>query len=256
MAPPYPAAGTRAPPCYDPRPVETQQLIAAIASGVGTSALVAGAVLGTRAFRLARLLGNTPPTPIAELEPGLNEVRGVVHGDGDIESPLSRRACLYWRMIVEQRRRNRWETLVDKRQTVRTWLDDGGGRVALFPDEADVIVTSPARGTGGIFGFPSAELSEVLDRLGEAPEGLVGPYLRYREEVIAGGDRVHAVGRVAAAADGWEMHADGDLYVVSDRDEAEVVRGQERIALRWAGVAILGALGVAWGVLNGALGAF
>lgn len=235
--------------------METQQLIAVAASAVGLVLLGTGAGFGVRAFRLARLLGNTPPTPIPLLEPGLNEVRGVVHGEGDLVSPMSRRACVYWRMLVEQRRRNRWETLVDQKQSVRLWLDDGGGRVALAPADADVIVTSAARGTGGIFGFPSAELTELLGRLGAQPEGMVGPYLRYREEIIAAGDRLHAVGSVEKTAEGWEMRADGDVYVVSDRDEAEVVRHQERRALRWAGVVVLGLLALTWGMLNGAASA-
>ncbi|MBM4364590.1 MAG: hypothetical protein FJ102_00130 [Deltaproteobacteria bacterium] len=230
--------------------MEAQVIIAWAALGLGTLALVLGLVFGVRTFRLARVLSATPPTPIPALEPGLHEVLGVVHGEGAVESPLSRQTCVYWRMIIEQRRRNRWETLVDKREAVPCWLDDGGGRVAISPIDADVIVTLGARGTGGIFGYPSAQLSEVLERLREAPEGLAGPYLRYREEVVNPGDRLHAVGTVVNTGDGWEMRKENDVYVISDRDEADMVRNQERLALRWAGLAVAGALAMAWGFLN------
>ncbi len=235
--------------------MEAQVIIAWAALGLGALALVFGVVFGVRAFRLARVLSSTPPTPIPALEAGLHEVRGVVHGEGSVESPLSRQACVYWRMIIEQRRRNRWETLVDKREAVPCWLDDGGGRVAISPIDADVIVTLSARGTGGIFGFPSAELSEVLERLGASPDGMVGPYLRYREEVVTPGDRLHAVGTAVSVGEGWEMRKDNDVYVISDRDEADMVANQERLAVRWAGLAVAGALALAWGFLNGGVAA-
>ncbi|MBM4389796.1 MAG: hypothetical protein FJ090_01630 [Deltaproteobacteria bacterium] len=230
--------------------MEAQVIIAWAAVGLGTVALLLGLVFGVRAFRLARALSATPPTPIPALEAGLHEVLGVVHGEGSVESPLSRQTCVYWRMVIEQRNRNRWETLVDKREAVPCWLDDGGGRVAISPIDADVIVTLGARATGGIFGYPSAQLSEVLERLREAPEGLVGPYLRYREEVVNSGDRLHAVGTVVNTGDGWEMRKEDDFYVISDREEADLVSNQERVALRWAGVAVVGALALVWGASN------
>lgn len=225
-------------------------IVVYLALGSGTLALAVGGWLSLRAWRTARLISSTPPSAIAALTAGLHEVRGALRGEGTVTSPLSERSCVYWRFLLEQRRQNRWETLLDRKAGVPAWLDDGGGRVELDVLTADVILTRTEHGSGGIFGVPSAELTRVLEVLGEEPANLQGPYVRYREEWIAPGDRMHAVGTVSADGDVWRMRADGDVHVVSDRDETEVVRFEERVALRWAGVVVIGAGLVGWAALQ------
>lgn len=220
------------------------------ALGVGAIALGVGGWLALRAWRTARLISSTPPSAIAALTAGLHEVRGAIRGEGAVTAPLSERSCVYWRFLLEQRRQNRWETLVDRKAGVPAWLDDGGGRLELDVLTADVILTRSEHGSGGIFGVPSAELTRVLEALGEEPANLQGPYVRYREEWIVSGDRMHAVGTVSSDGELWRMRADGDVHVISDRDETEVVRYEERLALRWVGVVVIGAGLLGWGGLQ------
>jgi hypothetical protein len=217
---------------------------------MGAIWLVVGAWLALRAWRTARLISSTPPTAIASLTNGLHEVRGAIRGDGSVKSPLSERECVYWRFLLEQRHQNRWETLVDRKAGVPAWLDDGGGRLELDVLTADVILTRSEHGTGGIFGVPSAELTRVLAVLGVEPANLQGPYVRYREEWVGAGDRMHAVGTVSQDGELWRMRAEGDVHVSSDRDEAEVVRYEERLALRWVGVTVGGVGLFVWAVLQ------
>lgn len=220
-------------------------LVPAVLLGTGALASAVGVVQAYRNWRLSRLIANTPPTAISDLNAGLHEVRGALQGDGMLESPFSRRPCLYWRLVLEQRRRNQWETLVDRKGTVRAWLDDGGGRLALHLDQADVIVGASQRTADGILGFPSSDLTELVERIGSQVDGLSGPYLRYHEEVLVAGDRLCALGEVKADGEAWELSTASETQVVSDRNEAEVVKYQERLALRWIGVAMIGALIIA-----------
>ena len=218
--------------------------------GTGLLALGLGAWLALRAWRTARLIAATPPTAISALTPGLQEVQGAIHGSGSLTSPLTQRACVYWRFIIEQRRQNRWETLVDRKEAVPAWLDDGGGRLEIDPRSADVILSREEHAVGGIFGVPSAELTKVLEVLGESPANLQGPYVRYREELVAEGDRLHAVGTAVAVENAWHLRTEGDVHVLSDCDEAEVVRYEERLALRWVGLAVIGLGLVVWATLQ------
>ena len=222
--------------------MQSVALVPAVLLGAGGLAVLAGLVQGYRTWRLSRMIASTPPTAISGLYAGLHEVRGALHGDGVLDSPYSHKPCLYWRLVLEQRRRNRWETLVDRKATVPAWLDDGGGRLGLQLDQADVIVSNGQRISDGILGFPSSELTDLIARIGSEVEGLAGPYLRYHEEVLVSGDRLCAMGEVKADGEAWELAAGGDPNVVSDRDEAEVVSHQERVALRWIGVALIGVL--------------
>lgn len=218
-------------------------------SGAGVLVLAAGAWAASRAWRTARLISSTPPTPVSALTPGLHEVRGAIRGEGTLTSPLSDRPCVYWRFLLEQRRQSTWETLVDRKEAVAVVLDDGGGRVELQPLVADVVLARPEHAAGGILGVPSAELTRVLQRLGVSPPNLQGPYVRYREELLADGDRVHVVGTVAQLGEAWRI-GEGDVHVLSDREESEVVRHEERMALRWVGVAVVGLGLVVWSLVE------
>lgn len=233
------------------RPVATFP-VGVLSSTLGFGALAAGlgGWFALRAWRAARLIASTPPTALSALTAGLHEVQGSIHGSHTLTSPLAQRACLYWRLLVEQRRQNNWETLVDRKESVTTWLDDGGGRVELAVQEADVILTRSEHVSGGIFGVPSAELTDLLARLAEAPPNLQGPYVRYREECFVQGDRLHSIGTVVESEGSWRMRPEGDVFVLSDRDEAEVVRYEERMALRWAGSALFGIGLFVWSALQ------
>jgi hypothetical protein len=61
---------------------------------------------------------------------------------------------------------------------------------------------------------------------------------------------MHAVGTVSQDGELWRMRAEGDVHVISDRDEAEVVRYEERLALRWVGVTVGGVGLIVWAVLQ------
>lgn len=236
--------------------MEVSQTLAALAGASGAVGTLAAAAMAARAFGNARLIASMPPTPIAKLDPGLHEVRGTLAGEGDLVSPLSQRPCVYFRLLLEQRRRNRWETVVDLREARPCALADGSGRVRVDLGAAEVVVAAAQRVRSGVFAVPSAELTELLERLGPVPRTNepAGPFLRWREEVLGAGDVVYAVGTASRDEDAWALGAEEGPYVISDRDEAEVIRHQRRAGRRWAAIGIGCAAIATWGVAQWAPG--
>lgn len=231
--------------------MQASELAPLVAVGLGWAASGLCAVRSWQAWRGARLIAANPPAAIARLRPGLMEVKGVLHGEGTLVAPLSRRACLYHRLLVEQRRKNRWEVVLDQKDAVGVWLDDGSGRVKVDPREAEVVISAPKRVSTGIFEVPSSEWTDLLERLGTSPP-VAAPFLRYREEVLENGDTLFAVGTASQGEDGWVIAGTGqggndDVHVLSDWEEAEVIRIQQRTGQRWAAITLLAGAMVTWG---------
>ncbi|MES2638846.1 MAG: GIDE domain-containing protein [Myxococcota bacterium] len=228
-------------------------LVPGIITGVGVAATTVCVGLAARAFGNARLLAEAAPTPVAELDEGLHEVAGRLQAEGELIAPLTSRPAVFYRLLLEQRRRNRWETVLDQRASLPAAIADDTGAVALRLDDADVVVASPDRVRTGIFAVPSPELDTLLARVAPPSIPPAGPFLRWREEILLADDRVFAVGTARGGEAGWALHlGEGTPLLVSDRDGAEVVRHQRRAGQRWAAFGLV-ALGVlvwgGWGLL-------
>lgn len=222
--------------------------IPATIAGVGVSVTVACVALAVRAFGNARLLAEATATPVADLDAGLHEVAGRIRADGEVTAPLTGRTGAFYRLLLEQRRRNRWETVLDERRSRAHGIGDDTGTVALDLAAADVVVVSPDRVRTGVFAVPSAELDELLARVGPPTLPLAGPFLRWREEILHADDRVFAVGTANGTDTGWTLAAaEASPLLVSDRDGGEVVRHQRRAGQRWAAIGLVGLAVAAWG---------
>lgn len=221
-----------------------------IALGLGGAAAGILGVMAYRANDAARIIAANPPRPISEINAGPIEVKGVLHGEGKVEGQVTQRPALYARVVIEQYRRNQWEPVLDRKEAALVWLDDGSGRVFVSPKDAQVIVATTRRVQAGIYEVPSPVLTGLLERLGEQPE-ILGPFVRWREEVLEDGDVLHAVGAARKDDDGnWEIHGADTFHVISDRDDAEVIRvWQRRARMQMAG-AVLGLAVAFWGLLQ------
>lgn len=220
------------------------------AAALGSGVAVVGGVLAGNAFSTARLLGSTGPTPMSELSAALHEVRGTVVAEASRTAPMSGRSCVFWRLLVEQQRRTRWEVVLDQRDGVPLFLDDGTGRVHIDPREAEPVATAAGRVRTGVLPHPSPEWSDLVARLGAPEREPSTPFLRWREEVFEVGDALTAVGKASPAEGGWELGPIEGTLVLSDRDEAQVVRQHRRNGRRWAGIAFAGLLVAGWGALS------
>ena len=217
---------------------------------VGAATLLVGGALAANAFATARLLGATGPTPMAEVTAMLQEVRGTVVADERKSAPLSGRSCVYWRLMVEEQRRTRWESVIEERDGVPIALDDGTGRVRLDPRAAEPVVTAAGHVRTGIFAYPSPEWTELVARLGVTSRAPSTAFLRWREEVLDAGDTLTAIGDAQQDADGWAIVPAEGQMILSDRDDSQVVRQHRRRGQRCALVAIGGAMVAAWSAFS------
>ncbi len=210
---------------------------------VGSGTVIGCFAQAARAFWTTRLVGASGPTPMVELSEGLHEIRGTSLAEGGVTAPLSGRACMYSRVVVEQLVRTRWETVVERRDAVPVWVDDGTGRVRVDPSEAEVVISGASRVRTGIYAHPSAEWADVAARIGELAAPPSQAFLRWREECLDAGDVLTVVGTAhREAGGGWVIEGSaGSAFVVSDRDDADVIRHHRRVGRRWAlgGVAAL-----------------
>ena len=238
--------------------MNTPDLLAASLTGAGALGVVTCGWLGVRAFSLARLVASVPPTPLEALDPGLHEVTGTLRASHDVVAPMSGRACAWARLLLEQRRGGRWQTLLDHVQGgAGAALEASGTRAAVDLRTAEVVVSSTQRARAGVLPVPSEDLAVLLTRLGDVrlEAEPAGPFLRWREEMLLDGDTIYVVGSARRDDDAatWSLVADGGPLVVTDRDEGEVIRYQRRIGRQWAlgGLASLAVLGAGlWLVLG------
>jgi hypothetical protein len=199
-----------------------------------------------RAFQDAKLLAEIGSTPMAELTDGLHEVRGTVQGAADFKAPISQRACLGWRLLVEQQRRSSWEVVYDTREMVPFGLGDGTGNVQVDAGKAELVLARSARVGTGVLSVPSPEWDALKARLGDPAIEPSTPFLRWKEETIEPEDVITAIGNFAREGEAWAVSPENLL--LSDRDDAEVVRQQRRRGQRHAMWAMAGVAVLAYGV--------
>lgn len=207
--------------------------------------------LAVRAFSDARLLAEMGCTPMSELTDGLHEVRGTVKGPDDFRAPVSDRRCIGWRLIVEQQRRSSWELVYDKREMAPFQMEDGTGIVQVDAQKAELVLAQTARVRNGVVSVPGAEWDALRARLGDPAIEPTTPFLRWKEESIEPEDVLTAIGtavRDADAAPGSPWRMSPENLLLSDRDDAEVVRQQRRRGQRHALWALAGIAVLSYGI--------
>lgn len=201
-----------------------------------------------RAFSDARLLAEIGSTPMGELTDGLHEVRGTVQGTAGFKAPVSDRACVGWRLLVEQQRRSTWEVVYDKREMAPFSLEDGTGSVGVDAEKAELVLARTSRVRNGVMSVPGPDWDALKARLGDPAVEPTTPFLRWKEESIEPEDVITAIGNLSKdeAAGSWTISPENLL--LSDRDDAEVVRQQRKRGQRHAMWALAGVAVLAYGL--------
>ncbi len=106
-----------------------------------------GAVLFFRGFRMLqhkRLILNTPVSKIRSASIGLVEVNGMVTGSQTIRAAITGDPCYYYRATVwrqeESNNQRRWQKVAEESLCIPFFVDDGTGRMLVYPQGAHLDV--------------------------------------------------------------------------------------------------------------------
>lgn len=195
--------------------------------------------------------------------------------DGALRAPFSDEDCLaaYWEIEEweESGKHSSWDTEGSGYVSAPFYLDDGTDQVLVRPDGATFDIDRHAESVVevGADEEPPRAIREFLDldsTPGDPDRALISALdwgqqvgdRRYRQDLIKPGEQVYVHGTatrvgarefgdsdfeiVAAADDGYE---DAELFLVSDRSEADLVSARRDAALYLVGGALLALAGLA-----------
>ena len=215
--------------------------------------------------KMARLIRETPTSKIAELKEGLVEVKGHVRPLSEpLESPLSKRSCVYYQFKVQERRRRHtgkstshyWVTVINDEQSVPCLVEDetGAAEVALL--EANLVLDTDTRMRSGFFNDASPELEQTLNqRYGRSSRGFIfNRTMRYTETVLEERDPLYVLG-TAEIQSGRRprLNKSEGILIVSDKGEHTLQSRYTSFAIAcWVGaVFVLGIAGfILWNMLE------
>lgn len=162
-----------------------------------------------RRFGRYRLILDTPTARVRSAPQGYVEIIGqVIAGeDGMLQSPLSNRPCVWYRIRIDRYQRNHnnkggsWRPI--KRETSSSWfqIDDGTG-VCLIDPEGASVTTRHKRVWYGQSELPAALVGTLSFKHYAA--GILGSGGRYRytEELIFEYEQLYALGRFRSLGGG------------------------------------------------------
>lgn len=189
--------------------------------------------------RRAKRIEETPTSPVGSLAPGFAEIKGKIVAAGDLlDSPMTRKACVYYDFHVEEQRTRHvgtgkhrrtehyWATVVRDKQVRPFVVDDGTGSAEIDIARAELLLDQDARARSGFLQDAPPDLEATLNqRYGRSAQGIIfNRAMRYSETVLEQGDELYVLG-TAVAEEGRPCRfvKGNDVFIVSDRGEQAVV---------------------------------
>ena len=223
--------------------------------GLG-SAVGLGAMAVTR-YRLAKLIADTPTTPISDLTNGFVEVKGKVSALSEaLISPMTKSNCVYYRFHVQERiqqgKSSKWVTRIDESDHKLCLLEDGSGAVELDLITADLRLQPDTSDNSGFLNSMSPEMEELLNEYGFSSTSLVfNKTLKIEETVLEIGDEVYALGECVLRDNEFPEITQGanGIYLVSDHSEDALIQKINGSAVMYglgAGALGIGGIVAAW----------
>ena len=197
-------------------------------------------VYGLKCRRTARLITDTPTTPAGKIStPGFYEVKGKIVAERTVTMPAWATQVVWYTYKVEEkyeyrdRRTNRmrteWRTLQNQTERCSFKVEDSSGSIWVNPVGAEVDGTSRGHDqstSSGLLGSLTAPsggggiLSSVLGggrSLGQ----------RVTAEYLEPGSSVYALGRVQRESHGLSFVTGGEVFIISNKGEQEVLGRRE-----------------------------
>lgn len=190
------------------------------ASLLSSLAVVAGPLVflyGFRAWRIQRLIEDTPTARIRSMAMGLVELNGHVEHRSRLSAPFSGRECAYWEIDIATRTSNRngrqsWNTVHRAISGNPFYLRDETGVALVYPQGADVRTSFAVEEATLGLGVPPLYMEYMEAKgLGLRTLWALGP-MRFRERILEQGAIVYALGRA---------HPKAMAQSLSDEDATE-----------------------------------
>jgi hypothetical protein len=160
---------------------------------------------GFKCLRRKRKIENIPTSTVRGLAIGLVELIGKTKKSADITSPLTGTGCVFYRYTVEQYqqsgRSGHW-VVVAKGDSFACpfWLDDGTGRILVFPKDAELIMPADYEYETGLGRALPPNLTDFLKTNNIRYRAFLGNYrLRFREWHVCEDETVYVLGSATTA---------------------------------------------------------
>ena len=141
---------------------------------------------------------------IASLRPGWAEVRGrALASEAEaplVVAPISGRAGLAWRLVVEQEAGVRgWETIIDRGECLDFRVEDDSGSILVRASHSPLVLdVAEQRGRGGPFAPPPFAVERLIVRSASPRGVLFHKSFRWREWVLGDGREVRVRARAVS----------------------------------------------------------
>ena len=193
---------------------------AAIFFGVG----IAGFFWGFQRFRRKRKIENIPTSTVRALAMGLVELIGKTEKRIQLVSPLTQTVCVYYRYAVERYKKSgrsgNWVTIAKGDSCFSSfWLDDGTGKILVFPQGAEVFMPVDYEFRTGLGKTLPPHLISFMEQHNLSHRSLFGTHpLRFREWFIQENETVYVLG--TASSSGPEVYLKNYNEKLTQRLEA------------------------------------
>ncbi|MHC4251657.1 MAG: GIDE domain-containing protein, partial [Planctomycetota bacterium] len=166
-----------------------------------------------------RLVRKTPTTPVADIRPGLVEVKGKVRALAEpLKSPVLGTPCVHYHLeVTGDDSHGGTDTIIDDSRSVPFLLEDETGACKVDLPRARLALQESRRlGWGTAVRALSTRYDEDLDRSMDFAVTLLRP-----------GDQVYVLGTAREEAGRMLLDDRGGALVVSDKSESELLDGLE-----------------------------
>ncbi|KPK97604.1 MAG: hypothetical protein AMJ95_08250 [Omnitrophica WOR_2 bacterium SM23_72] len=159
---------------------------------------------GFKRLRRKRKIENIPTSTVRGLAMGLVELVGKAQKRIKLASPLTQTTCVFYRYTVERyKKRGRsgdWVTIASGNSFFSPfWLDDGTGKILVFPQGAEVIMPVDYEFRTGLGKSLPSHLLSFMEQNGLSHRGLFGTHpLRFKEWYILEDETVYVLGTASS----------------------------------------------------------
>ena len=154
--------------------------------------------------RIHQLISQTETSRISNIRNGFYEIKGrVVAIEPPLITPFSKKACVYYDFLVEEKRssgkNSSWVKYLKDVQRQRFGVDDSSGIAVIDTTNAEMKLRVDLKDESDMFNKADEHQKEVLGKYGKKNKGLLfEKTLRYREIFLEEGDEVYVLGEVSS----------------------------------------------------------